>query len=138
MYEGALSDTAMSVDPYTGNRYTFGGGNPLSNVELDGHLSVGGLIDTLEHVGEDIVKGGEDPIGAVAENTEVVAEGALDADPLTLPIGVFLWVLGDADSTAPSGDFSTPGDKPDLTKGLYITQDEKQEFQPVDTTAATW
>ncbi|MEV6843620.1 DNRLRE domain-containing protein [Actinoplanes sp. NPDC051411] len=133
MYEGALSDTAMSVDPYTGNRYAFGGGNPLSNIEIDGHFSVGGLIGSLEDAGKDIVKGAEDLLATAAENPEVVAEGALDYDPFTLPIGVFLGIVGHADSTAPNGNFSTPGDKPDLTKGLYITQDQKQEFQPVDT-----
>ncbi|MFF3911723.1 DNRLRE domain-containing protein [Streptomyces sp. NPDC001848] len=37
MYEGALADSDMTTDPYTGNRYAFGGGNPISNVELDGH-----------------------------------------------------------------------------------------------------
>jgi hypothetical protein len=28
----------MSTDPYTGNRYAFADGNPVSNVELDGHM----------------------------------------------------------------------------------------------------
>ncbi|WP_075018058.1 DNRLRE domain-containing protein [Actinacidiphila rubida] len=37
MYESSLADSGMTTDPYTGNRYAFGGGNPLSNVELDGH-----------------------------------------------------------------------------------------------------
>jgi hypothetical protein len=27
----------MTTDPYNGNRYAFAGGNPLSNIELDGH-----------------------------------------------------------------------------------------------------
>jgi hypothetical protein len=42
MYESALADSNMTTDPYTGNRYAFGGGNPLSNVELDGHMYGGG------------------------------------------------------------------------------------------------
>lgn len=37
LYNGALSDLGMSADPWTSNRYTFGAGNPLSQVELDGH-----------------------------------------------------------------------------------------------------
>ena len=37
MYNGALSDVALDTDPFTGNRYTFGAGNPVSNIELDGH-----------------------------------------------------------------------------------------------------
>jgi RHS repeat-associated protein len=38
LYNGALSDLALTTDPFTMNRYAFGGGNPISAVELDGHL----------------------------------------------------------------------------------------------------
>ncbi|WP_258308878.1 DNRLRE domain-containing protein [Streptomyces sp. NWU339] len=37
MYNGALADMGLGTDPYTGNRYAFTGGNPVSFVELDGH-----------------------------------------------------------------------------------------------------
>ncbi|MEV0640268.1 DNRLRE domain-containing protein [Streptomyces sp. NPDC050619] len=37
MYNGALADMGLGVDPYSGNRYAFGGGNPATNVEFDGH-----------------------------------------------------------------------------------------------------
>ncbi|MFV0138256.1 DNRLRE domain-containing protein [Streptomyces sp. HMX87] len=37
MYNGALADMSLGTDPYTGNRYAFTGGNPVSFVELDGH-----------------------------------------------------------------------------------------------------
>ncbi|WP_260848967.1 DNRLRE domain-containing protein [Streptomyces sp. SLBN-118] len=37
MYNGALADMNLGADPYTGNRYAFGGGNPSTLVELDGH-----------------------------------------------------------------------------------------------------
>ncbi|MCQ4209818.1 DNRLRE domain-containing protein [Streptomyces longispororuber] len=37
MYNGALADMGLGADPFTGNRYAFGGGNPTSFVELDGH-----------------------------------------------------------------------------------------------------
>jgi RHS repeat-associated protein len=37
MYNGALSDLSLGTDPLTGNRYAFTGGNPVSNIELDGH-----------------------------------------------------------------------------------------------------
>src|SRR5262249_4335658 len=36
-YNGALADMHLSTDPWTCNRYTFAGGNPVSGVELDGH-----------------------------------------------------------------------------------------------------
>jgi len=37
MFVGALADMSLDTDPFTGNRYTFGGGNPISNIELTGH-----------------------------------------------------------------------------------------------------
>jgi RHS repeat-associated protein len=37
MYNGALDDLNLASDPWTGNRYAFGAGNPISNVEIDGH-----------------------------------------------------------------------------------------------------
>jgi RHS repeat-associated protein len=36
-YTGALADLNLGTDPYTGNRYAFAGGNPVSMVEVDGH-----------------------------------------------------------------------------------------------------
>ncbi|MBT2396546.1 DNRLRE domain-containing protein [Streptomyces sp. ISL-100] len=38
MYNGALADMRLGSDPFTGNRYAFTGGNPVSNVEVDGHF----------------------------------------------------------------------------------------------------
>lgn len=36
-YNGALSDLNLGLDPWTGNRYAFAGGNPITGVEVDGH-----------------------------------------------------------------------------------------------------
>jgi RHS repeat-associated protein len=36
-YNGALADMRLGVNPWTGSRYAFGGGNPISMVEFDGH-----------------------------------------------------------------------------------------------------
>ncbi|MEU6349497.1 polymorphic toxin-type HINT domain-containing protein [Streptomyces sp. NPDC047072] len=38
MYGGALADMGLTTDPFTGNRYAFAGGNPVSFIEIDGHL----------------------------------------------------------------------------------------------------
>jgi hypothetical protein len=38
MYTGALADMKLGADPFTGNRYAFTGGNPVTNVEIDGHF----------------------------------------------------------------------------------------------------
>ncbi|MET8361902.1 RHS repeat-associated core domain-containing protein, partial [Micromonospora sp. NPDC005171] len=40
-YNGALADMKLGIDPWTGNRYAFCGGNPISGVELDGHIPLG-------------------------------------------------------------------------------------------------
>ncbi len=39
MFDGALGDAGLSADPFTGSRYAFGSGNPISNIESDGHSS---------------------------------------------------------------------------------------------------
>nr|WP_078945913.1 RHS repeat-associated core domain-containing protein [Streptomyces exfoliatus] len=39
MYNGALADMGLGSDPFTGSCYAFTGGNPISNVEIDGHWS---------------------------------------------------------------------------------------------------
>ncbi|MFF3250744.1 DNRLRE domain-containing protein [Actinacidiphila glaucinigra] len=40
MFNGSLADMNLGTDPFTSNRYAFGGGNPISRVELDGHQLV--------------------------------------------------------------------------------------------------
>ncbi|MBO9521461.1 MAG: RHS repeat-associated core domain-containing protein [Nocardioidaceae bacterium] len=40
MYSGALDDLALGTDPWSTNRYSFAGGNPISGIELDGHRAV--------------------------------------------------------------------------------------------------
>jgi RHS repeat-associated protein len=47
-FNGALTDMALTTSPWTMNRYTFAGGNPISLVEIDGHLvsrSLPGSVD---------------------------------------------------------------------------------------------
>ncbi|MDX8054493.1 RHS repeat-associated core domain-containing protein [Lentzea sp. BCCO 10_0798] len=36
-YNGALADMNLGSDTFTGNRYAFAGGNPITGVEADGH-----------------------------------------------------------------------------------------------------
>ncbi|GAA4509144.1 hypothetical protein GCM10023191_069920 [Actinoallomurus oryzae] len=36
-YSGALDDQDLATDPFTADRYAFGGGNPITSIELDGH-----------------------------------------------------------------------------------------------------
>ncbi|MER7107911.1 golvesin C-terminal-like domain-containing protein [Streptomyces sp. NPDC000229] len=53
-YSGALSDMSLATDPFTGNRYAFAGGNPITFVELDGHL-FGLSLSDIGHAALDVV-----------------------------------------------------------------------------------
>ncbi|MFB6779026.1 RHS repeat-associated core domain-containing protein [Streptomyces sp. NPDC056352] len=53
-YSGALADMSLATDPFTGNRYDFAGGNPISFVELDGHL-FGLSLSDIGHATLDVV-----------------------------------------------------------------------------------
>jgi RHS repeat-associated protein len=37
-YDGALADLGLASDPLTGNRYALAAGNPVSYIEVDGHI----------------------------------------------------------------------------------------------------
>ncbi|TDO52988.1 RHS repeat-associated protein [Kribbella sp. VKM Ac-2571] len=39
MFNGALTDLGLGTDPWNANRYMFGGGNPISRIELNGHIN---------------------------------------------------------------------------------------------------
>ena len=41
-FEAAIADDFLQADPLTQNRYAFAGGNPVNNVEFDGHSPLGG------------------------------------------------------------------------------------------------
>jgi RHS repeat-associated protein len=46
-FESAVGDQFLQADPLTQNRYAFAGGNPVNNVEFDGHTTEAGLSDHL-------------------------------------------------------------------------------------------
>ncbi|XVV09159.1 DNRLRE domain-containing protein [Actinoplanes sp. CA-131856] len=64
-YGGALGDMGLTTDPFTNNRYAFAGGNPISFVELDGHL-FGMSWSDLGHAALDVV-GMVPVVGEVAD-----------------------------------------------------------------------
>ena len=85
-YNGALNDLALAVDPYTGNRYAFAGGNPISNVELDGHSWIDKTLDAAkEYVGtvasgiKDTVKGTLDTYAEVDDCASGDSDAACDS-----------------------------------------------------------
>jgi RHS repeat-associated protein len=64
MYDGALDNTGLSADPFTGSLYAFGGGNPITNTEYNGHFDIGQFVaSTEESVVSGVEKGGESLIG---------------------------------------------------------------------------
>ncbi|MEU4446911.1 DNRLRE domain-containing protein [Actinosynnema sp. NPDC050801] len=54
MYNGALADLSLGTDPFTMNRYAFAGGNPISGIEIDGHL-FGMSFSDIGHLALDVV-----------------------------------------------------------------------------------
>jgi hypothetical protein len=76
-YNGALADMQLGLNPFTGNRYAFGGGNPISAVELDGHCWswAQGICDAAETAG-DWLAHNADTLGDLALDTLEIAAGA--------------------------------------------------------------
>jgi RHS repeat-associated protein len=53
LYNGALSDLNLQLDPWNSNRYAFAGGNPISIVEFDGHFGWSSITNFVkEHKAE--------------------------------------------------------------------------------------
>ncbi|MEV4709573.1 DNA/RNA non-specific endonuclease [Actinoplanes sp. NPDC049316] len=81
LYNGALADMSLATDPFTGNRYAFTGGNPVSNVEIDGHfallLAAAAAVAVLEVVAVVVVA--VVVVLAVAAVVEKVAEEVSEA-----------------------------------------------------------
>jgi RHS repeat-associated protein len=92
MYAGALSDMGMSTDPYTGNRYAFGGGNPISNVELDGH---NWFTDTVSSAASWVSDNSSNLVNAAANTAQIIVGAAgIDEGLGLMAAGVGTCVLG--------------------------------------------
>lgn len=94
MFTGALSDMGLASDPFTNNRYAFGAGNPISAIELDGHL-FGLSLSDVGHLALDVA-GMVPVIGAPADLANA-AWYAADGDYLDagLSLAGAIPVLGD-------------------------------------------
>ncbi|MCF6526090.1 DNRLRE domain-containing protein [Streptomyces sp. JJ36] len=79
MYTGALADMSLGMDPFTGNRYAFTAGNPISRIELDGHMwdwDWGEFGSTLKEEGSKFLSGAKQAAGDLYGN----AAGCLTGD----------------------------------------------------------
>ncbi|WP_186315737.1 DNRLRE domain-containing protein [Catellatospora sichuanensis] len=128
VYNGALADLNLAASPFTGNRYAFGAGNPISNVELDGHIPddcVRGDISCHRDGDRWIVRpresGGGDDGGTAEEDImdilpqikdEILAEARrlMDDDPKGLgfcgagDIGILFWGASGQGCIVKAGD----------------------------------
>ncbi|MFJ2767478.1 DNA/RNA non-specific endonuclease [Streptomyces sp. NPDC087300] len=125
MYNGALSDMALGIDPLNGNRYAFAGGNPITNVEIDGHISWGDIGDGLKKAGKIVVKGGvklagkRNPVGTAL--TVLDAIGVID-NPLDR-------VVDDAADAVADSIFGADSDEGN-SRGLTRNNDKRCDDDP--------
>ncbi|RMI89671.1 hypothetical protein BIU87_30280 [Streptomyces sp. ZS0098] len=110
MYNGALADMNLGVDPYTGNRYAFTGGNPTSFVEFDGHFSITDIAkDVLKFAGK------RNPVGLVSSVSGLL----FDFDP-----------VGDAVDTVVGEIFGETESRWYQAKDYDLTPDGEVETDP--------
>ncbi|MFI0797085.1 DNRLRE domain-containing protein [Micromonospora rubida] len=130
-YNGALSDMNLGLDPWNNNRYAFGGGNPISNVEIDGHgfsdfvaAGVAMVANAVESVGKtflgDDVNVPGDPIAEQLAYTDTVVQVSDEAgvDPRT----VMALLLKEGNIRAVGGDAAKDAERLQIElhqRGLY-------------------
>jgi RHS repeat-associated protein len=74
MYNGALANMGLGSDPYTGNRYAFTAGNPISRIEMDGHDW--GDEFSLGEFGDMVVEGAVEAVtGTIGLVSDLVTSG---------------------------------------------------------------
>ena len=73
MFQSAFADLALSVDPLAQNLYALAGGNPVSNVEFDGHHA------RRENGGRGTTRGGRSPRSSSSESTSESSGGDADS-----------------------------------------------------------
>jgi RHS repeat-associated protein len=81
-YNGALADMKLNLDPWTGSRYAFAGGNPITNVEVDGHFW-DDIIDFVRDVGEAVQTAGDAVAKAAEGDDPGIGSGANSDDGFT-------------------------------------------------------
>ncbi|MGW0998330.1 golvesin C-terminal-like domain-containing protein [Streptomyces sp. NPDC002523] len=136
-YGGALADMALATDPFTGNRYAFAGGNPISFVELDGHL-FGLSLSDIGHAALDVV-GLVPVVGEVADVANGIwyaAEGNYVDAALSMSSAIPL--IGYGASAVKAGKYAKKGidaldTANDARKAVDKADDVKDATNAVDT-----
>ncbi|MET7749730.1 DNRLRE domain-containing protein [Micromonospora sp. NPDC005367] len=84
-YNGALADMNLGASPFTGNRYAFGGGNPISAVEIDGHVSCGDDRCQLYESASGEIVDNREPLPSCTSNCVQQPSTGLVAPPVGVP-----------------------------------------------------
>lgn len=116
-YESAGADLNLQVDPLTQNRYQFAGGNPISNVEFDGHYAstsgwAGNDSDTVIQTQNGTVYTSEwqvlDPAGTIISLGPPPPPPPPDPEPTIVSVSTATAALNSAGSvvTDKAGDFA--------------------------------
>ncbi|MFE7599239.1 DNRLRE domain-containing protein [Streptomyces sp. NPDC057494] len=134
MYNGALADMNLGNDPFTGNRYAFGGGNPASSVEIDGHFDCG-VCSTVADTASDWLKSAANEVDDVATKAASGGSGALrflgKASGIGTAVYVFLDTLGfDLDGSSTASRESEIGEEYNYNLGRLTTPDKDVEWRP--------
>jgi RHS repeat-associated protein len=69
-YNGALNDLSLTTNPWTTNRYTLAGGNPITGIELDGHRLTAGSNETVRQAQVAIDHEVDSALGRVHDHTD--------------------------------------------------------------------
>lgn len=86
MYDGAFANMGLSSNPYTNNPYGFTYGNPISGVEMDGHIFEGimeAIEDWFTDDSEPWIDNSDVPHNTMSSPT---LKSMLDQKPLETPI----------------------------------------------------
>ncbi|MEV4764361.1 DNRLRE domain-containing protein [Micromonospora chokoriensis] len=112
-YNGALSDLKLGLDPWSGNRYAFSGGNPISRVEIDGHdaIPIGPAI------------GAAAGAAAAAAAAEAAAAAAVAAAPVVIAVGIVAAVVGIGMLLSNLGDGELSADDKADQAGIHGTEE---------------
>ncbi|WP_445319867.1 golvesin C-terminal-like domain-containing protein [Micromonospora sp. ZYX-F-536] len=113
-YNGALSDLKLGFDPWSGNRYAFGGGNPISRVEIDGHDAV--------PIGPALGAAAGAAAAVAAAEAAVVA-----AAPVLIVLGVVAAVVGISALLANVGDGELSADDRADQAGVHGTEEGAEQ-----------
>ncbi|MEV4481857.1 DNRLRE domain-containing protein [Micromonospora coxensis] len=146
-YNGALADLKLGLDPWAGNRYAFGGGNPISNIELDGHDfgdiaaafvgTVGAVVSNVEKIFLGDSGAPLDPVAEQLSHSDDVTRIANEAgaDPQT----VMALLLREGGPRALGGEAAKTGERHQVllyTLGYYpgkpsigMAQMQKETFE---------